>query len=234
MAARARRHANLAAEPPAGSRAARPLGGCCLHGRQDDPETQRGHALLAGTSDAEGGVVASRLVVVGALLLATALGCHAPRPPVPPSASVVDDVDALRLQRLNMAACRLSISPALDVTLSRRGGFGAWAWSGGPIEVSRDLIDLLDDDELAAAVAHEVGHLRGGVQWAGPRSLDGEADLETESRADQLGCRLLVARGIEPTATVRLLDKLSTVLGSPAQPSPFATRSSRARAACTR
>lgn len=180
------------------------------------------------------GVVVSCLPVV-ALLLAAAVGCQSPRPPFAPSSTTrMDDVDALRFRRLNGVTARLKVTE-LEVTLSRRDGFGAWAWPGGPIHVSRDLVDLLDDDELAAVVAHELGHLRGGKQWSGPlASLDGDGGLETESRADQLGCRLLVARGIEPTATVRLLDKLSVVLGSPTEPRPFAARTARARAVCAR
>ena len=178
-------------------------------------------------------VVAPRLIVV-ALLLAAALGCHAPRPPVPPTPNVVNGADELRLRRLDQATTRVGATE-LDVTLSRREGFGAWAWPRGPIEVSRDLIDLLDDDELTAVIAHELGHLQDARQWSGPTaSLDGGSDLDIESRADQVGCRILRIRGIEPAATIRLLDKLSVALGSPADPAPFAARAARARAGCTR
>jgi predicted Zn-dependent protease len=101
--------------------------------------------------------------------------------------------------------------------------------------VSRDLIDLLDDNELAAVIAHELAHLRDDRYWTGPTaSLDGGSDLDVESRADQVGCRILRIAGIEPAATVRLLDKVNVALGSPADPAPFAARAARARAACTR
>ena len=121
------------------------------------------------------------------------------------------------------------------MTLSHREGFGAWAWPRGPIQVSRDLIDLLDDDELAAVIAHELAHLRDDRHWTGPTaSLDGGSDLDVESRADQLGCRILRLGGIEPGAAIRLLDKLNVALGSPADPAPFAARVERARANCMR
>jgi hypothetical protein len=180
-----------------------------------------------------GSVVASRLAVI-ALLLSATLGCHAAHPRLSPGmSSRLDDIDAQRLRRLDQATTRLGVA-GLEVTLSRRNGFGAWAWPRGPIHVSRDLVDLLDDDELAAVIAHEMGHLREGTQWSGPlASLDGDVDLEIESRADVLGCQLLAARGIEPMAALRVLDKLDLVFASPDQPFPFAARTARARATCS-
>jgi len=181
------------------------------------------------------GVVARPAVVV--LLLAVVAGCHSPRPPLPPSSITarLDGVDELRLRRLYRASTRLGVTAGLEVTLSHRQGFGAWAWPGGPIEVSRDLIDLLDDDELTSAIAHEVGHLRDDRHWSGPTaSLDGGSDLDVESGADQAGCRILRLGGIDPEATIRLLDKLNVALGSPTDPAPFAARALRARVNCTR
>ena len=198
------------------------------------PWGQRAWAHLAGTLDALCGVVASRLAVM-ALLLGAGVGCHAPRPSLPPSSTTrLDAVDELRLRRLDQATRRLGVTE-LDVTLSRRDGFGAWAWPRGPIHVSRDLIDLLDDDELAAVIAHELAHLGDDRHWTGPTaSLDGGSDLDVESRADQAGCRILRIAGMEPSATIRLLDKLNVALGSPSDPIPFAARAMRARAHCTR
>jgi peptidase M48-like protein len=171
---------------------------------------------------------------VVALLLGAGVGCHAPRPSLPPSSTTwLDAVDELRLRRLDQATNRLGATE-LGVTLSRREGFGAWAWPRGPIEVSRNLIDLVDDDELTAVIAHELGHLQDAGHWRGPTaSLDGGSYLDVESRADQVGCRILRLGGIDPAATIRLLDKLNVALGSPADPAPFAARIARARAGCT-
>jgi predicted Zn-dependent protease len=165
------------------------------------------------------------------MLFAAVVGCQGPRASVARVAEVFDRADQLRLQRLVEASRRLEIEE-FDVGLSRRGEFGAWAWPGGPIQVSRSLVDLLDDDELAAAMAHELGHLQDAHSGGRSVSLDGGADLDVESRADAFGCRLLVLRGIDAAASARLLEKLSVVLGSPSAPSPFAARAERARAAC--
>src|SRR5437899_1996032 len=35
----------------------------------------------------------------------------------------------------------------------------AFGWPDGRIYLTRSLVDLLDDQELAAAIAHELGHL---------------------------------------------------------------------------
>lgn len=182
-----------------------------------------------------GAVVPARLAMP-TLLLAAALGCHAPRPPLPPSSTVrADEVDGLRLHRLAKAATRLGTRVELEVTLSPRAGFGAWAWPHGPIQVSRDLVDLVDDEELAAVIAHELGHIQNDRHCSGATaSLDGSSDLDVESRADEAGCRMLRMAGIEPAATIRLLDKLNVALGSPRDPVPFAARTARARAACAR
>ena len=52
---------------------------------------------------------------------------------------------------------------------------GAFAWPDGRIRVTRGLIDLLNDEELAAAVAHEIGHLLADGYLAGRFSLHGAA-----------------------------------------------------------
>jgi len=90
--------------------------------------------------------------------------------------------------------------------VSPHKGLGAWAWPDGRIEVSRALVDRLDEEELAAALAHELGHLLDGghlpVGTAGlddgpPLGLRGAAGAdEAEARADRIGCALLARRGI--------------------------------------
>lgn len=119
----------------------------------------------------------------------------------------------------------------IEVAISRRSEPGAWAWPKGPIHVSRTLVDLVDDDELAAAIAHELGHLQADGTWRGPlASLEGTNDPGGEARADELGCRLLALRGIPPAATVRLLEKLRASGAS--SHDALSGRVARARAAC--
>jgi len=83
----------------------------------------------------------------------------------------------------------------------------AYAWSDGSVYVSRGLVEALDNNQLAAVVAHEVGHLLDddrlpGAQW----SFEGHAQhLDAEVRADFIGCRLLQDTGINPKALIRTL-----------------------------
>ena len=94
--------------------------------------------------------------------------------------------------------------------VSPRRGLGAWAWPDGRIEVSRALIDRLDDEELAAALAYELGHLldgghlavsRAGLDDGPPPGLRVAAGAdEVEARADRIGCALLARRGAETRA----------------------------------
>jgi hypothetical protein len=176
--------------------------------------------VSAGTRSAVIGVRIRKLVLATVVAL---LGCRGPRPTDPALPLDEHEVNALRLRRLDQAAARLGV-PEIPVALSHRREPGAWAWPGGPILVGDALVDLLDDDELTAAVAHELGHLQADGSWRGPSSaLEGADDPDAEARADALGCRLLALRGIPPAASVRLLEKLGAA---------FAGRAARARAAC--
>jgi Zn-dependent protease with chaperone function len=114
--------------------------------------------------------------------------------------------------------------------LTRRDEVGAWAWPDGRIEVSRALLQRLDDDELAAALAHELGHLldRGDLPGA-PRALAGEA-ADFERRADGIGCQLLSRRGVPGEAMIRMLGKLAAATSD--RDGALATRIVVARQAC--
>jgi predicted Zn-dependent protease len=178
-------------------------------------------------------------IPIGAFLLSLVAACHphaAPRLAAAPEASL----DAARLDRIAHAAERAAPLglPAgfLQVGISSRREVGAWAWSDGRIQVSRSLADLLDDDELAAAVAHELGHLLAGGELPGyPAALAGAGESSgPEERADGLGCTLLSARGIDSGAMVRMLRKIDrTYTDGPDARGPFADRADRAVAACT-
>jgi Zn-dependent protease with chaperone function len=91
---------------------------------------------------------------------------------------------------------------------------GAFAWPDGRILVTRGLIDLLNDDELAAAVAHEIGHLLADGHVAGRFSLHGATGApNVEARADTLGCQLLAEAGIAPASMAGMLEKLARAPG---------------------
>jgi hypothetical protein len=162
-----------------------------------------------------------RFLLLAPLLIA--LGCQGLRPTVPGLPQDGRQVNALRLNRLDMAARRVGAT-GIEVALTSRREAGAWAWPGGPVRVSDALVDLVDDDELAAAIAHELGHLQDDGTWSGPRAVLG---ADGEARADELGCRLLASRGIPAAATVSLLEKLG-----PSVRGGLSERIARARAAC--
>jgi Zn-dependent protease with chaperone function len=105
--------------------------------------------------------------------------------------------------------------------ISRRDGLGAWAWPSGTVEITPDLVDALDDDELAAALAHEVAHLIGDDIKHRKRAALAESDSEAiERTADRLGCSILADAGLPPDAMVRMLSKVATGLRKPGMLAP--------------
>ena len=91
---------------------------------------------------------------------------------------------------------------------------GAFAWPDGRILITRGLIDLLNDEELAAAIAHEIGHLLADGHVAGRFSLDGSSGAkDVEGRADSLGCQLLAEAGVPTQSMTSLLGKLALTPG---------------------
>ena len=114
----------------------------------------------------------------------------------------------------------------------------AFALPGGYIYIFKALLEKLDDEEIAAILAHEVGHVcarhgikrlhsgigyqilqilvAGGARDAYTRRKSGEAfgqlmmanSREHEFEADALAVRYLERAGFDPEAMVRVLDKL--------------------------
>ncbi len=181
-----------------------------------------GPAYIGGTWVAPTGMVPA-----GVLLLAVAAaGCRGPTPASPLDWSATDDGRS-RIVRIGEA-----LLPGASVRwhLTPRQTVGAWAWPDGRIEASRALLDVLDDDELAAALAHELGHLLDRGHLAGaPRALaGGTADLER--RADGIGCQLLERLGVPGDAMVRMLAKVAAATRD--RDGKVAARMVTARQAC--
>ncbi|HZK52349.1 MAG TPA: M56 family metallopeptidase [Actinomycetota bacterium] len=89
----------------------------------------------------------------GALVLRRLISrCTAPNP----------ERDAQVLLVLDHLAIAVGLGPAPDLLILPSGVSGAFAVGlrRGRILLSRDLVDRLDDDELAAVLAHEIAHLR--------------------------------------------------------------------------
>jgi predicted Zn-dependent protease len=78
----------------------------------------------------------------------------------------------------------------------------AFAWARGDLFVTRGLVELLDERELLAAVAHEVGHLVARTR--------GDRDPRDEAVADAIGRELLVRVGVAPEAMTRMLLRLES------------------------
>jgi hypothetical protein len=150
-------------------------------------------------------------LAVGVVILGSA-GCGAPRG------------DAIRLSlashpgtasdRLHDAARRLSPDTRLDVELAARTDAGAWAWRDGRIRVSLALVEALDDEQLAAALAHELAHLDERPRTGVTAITGTERHLDAEVAADRAGCALLAARGIPPRrAMIGMLLRLELTAG---------------------
>lgn len=151
------------------------------------------------------------------MLLAMMAACRVPSPR--------DDLDratdATRLERVGRIGGSL-VAEGITWQVSPRRGLGAWAWPDGRIEVSRALVDRLDDEELAAALAHELAHLLDGGHLRVPNAgLDDGAPLglrgasganEVEARADRIGCALLARHGIRCEAMARMLADVAAGL----------------------
>ena len=87
----------------------------------------------------------------------------------------------------------------------------AYGWRGGSLFLTRRLVDLMDDNELAATIAHELGHLLDDGHVRSMTSLRGceqEHNLDLESRADLIGAELLRNAHISPTAMAGMLRKV--------------------------
>jgi hypothetical protein len=92
----------------------------------------------------------------------------------------------------------------------------AHSFKDGAIYVSTGLLAQLTDDELAAVVAHELGHLMiDGLLATEPAALAGHAATlaaeDEELHADLLARQVLDCRGIPPAALTIALAKVADV-----------------------
>jgi Zn-dependent protease with chaperone function len=70
-------------------------------------------------------------------------------------------------------------------------------------------MDRLNDAELQAVVAHELGHLLTDGHLTAVATLNGCCtDTDCEVRADAAGARLMQARRISPAAMITMLQKV--------------------------
>ena len=82
----------------------------------------------------------------------------------------------------------------------------AFSWPDGRVFVTQGLMDRCTDGELAAAIAHELGHVLGDGHVPAVAGLRGcDRDLDEEQRADHVGTELLLAGGLPPAEMAAIL-----------------------------
>jgi predicted Zn-dependent protease len=142
-------------------------------------------------------------------------GC-ASAPRVTPTAPIAPTQnDSVRVARAVNTLAPLLAGRNLRAALDDTPAVGAYAWPDGRILLTRGLVRLLDDDELAAAVAHEMGHLLEENHPPAVASLNGAgANADAESRADASGTLLLVRTHVPPAAMARMLEKVAASPGT--------------------
>src|SRR5277367_4390250 len=98
---------------------------------------------------------------------------------------------------------------AASIQVLNTDAVSAFSWRNGRVFVTRGLMDHLDDAELAAVIAHELGHLLSDGQLQTVASLRGCCvDPDREVRADAAGVALLRARGLTAQPMVSMLKKI--------------------------
>lgn len=102
---------------------------------------------------------------------------------------------------------------ALEIHVLNRDDLAAYGWPGGWVYVTRGLVQRVDEPALAAAVAHELGHMRNDADAGSDsrRCLRG-GNQAAERAADAAGVAILRSAGYPPAA-MRLL--LTTLLQDP-------------------
>jgi predicted Zn-dependent protease len=158
--------------------------------------------------------VAGKLLSLLALASPLLAGCAAA------PAGAGNSVPVLAAERERMLDALARLTAQLDgrpirVDVSHSSAPAAYAWPDGRLLVTGGLVRLLDDDELAAALAHELGHLvADGHARAAVAALGGAGRRpDAESRADAAGVQLLARAGYPTAAMPRMLEKVAGAPG---------------------
>jgi len=179
--------------------------------------------LATGTLVAYGGV--SRLLPLALALLASG-GCGLSRGPAAngPQAWVSrlgGAAVAPDLSRVDAAAARLAGGTSRrlgDIFVAAHRHAGAWSWDDGSIVLTQHLLESLDDGELTAVLAHELGHLELEGR-SGRRALAGGVrGANVEEAADDAGCRIMSRAGLDPGLMPCMLRHVAALEGADTRP----------------
>jgi Zn-dependent protease with chaperone function len=121
---------------------------------------------------------------------------------------------ALERARQAGALVERAVGQRLSIHVLASDDVAAYAWPPAEIYLTQRLLDLLDDEELAAAIAHEAGHLAGDghlTVQSPPDALLGRRHIE--ARADDWGLRLLERAGVPQRAMSSMLVTVSQATG---------------------
>jgi Zn-dependent protease with chaperone function len=117
-----------------------------------------------------------------------------------------DQARASALASPLIAAC---VGRKIRIQVLATNAVCAFSWASGRVFVTHGLMARLNDEELTAAIAHELGHLLSDGQLQTVASLKGCCvDPDREVRADAAGVALLGAEGLSAAPMIRMLQKV--------------------------
>jgi hypothetical protein len=152
---------------------------------------------------------------LGGLGCATAISTSRDATVADPSMS-----DSTAVERANIALARLQpyYPDPICVHVVHCQKPSAYSSNDGTICLSSGLITLLGDDEIAAVIAHELGHLTQSDESPSHMrfSLAGPI-TDVEQRADAEAVMLMRRGGIPMAALARVLEKVRDARQTPAQ-----------------
>ena len=129
---------------------------------------------------------------------------------------IISSTGQQRAQRLCDELCAKITACHLKVFILESSRLGGWSWPDGHIYLTSALVSTADNAELAAAMAHEMGHLVNNQNINAPQALArGEEHLAIESAADFTGCRILAGSGIAPASMIDLLKMVRAKSNDP-------------------
>lgn len=134
------------------------------------------------------------------------------------SLSDADRSDAARLQRIYETVLSSQVDRPLRLQIVATDTFCGYAWPDGRVAVTRGLLRGTTDAELAAALAHEVGHLIVDGHRRSVRTLRGDTgSASAEVAADTAAVELLRGSDVSPQSLHSLLQKVATAATSDTQ-----------------